>query len=75
MGNILKKVKNIFLRKSTTIEIEAQNPSMIYWTEKGTNYHTDKNCISLLRSKNIISGSLPDCPKVTLCEHCKNNQK
>lgn len=75
MGNILNKVKNIFFRKAKAIEIEKENSSIIYWTEKGANYHTDKNCVSLLRSKSVIEGKLSDCPKSNLCEHCKHNTK
>lgn len=71
MINILKKVKNIFTKKSKEIVIQKKSENKVYWTENGKNYHTDKNCISLLRSKNIVEGSLNECPKDTHCSNCK----
>lgn len=71
MVNILKQVKSIFSKKSKEIIIKANPEVKIYWTEKGKNYHSDKNCISLLRSKDIIEGTKDNCPKESLCSNCK----
>ena len=44
----------------------------VYWTEGGSCYHTNKNCSSLAKSKNIKSGTLSDCPKEKLCSLCED---
>lgn len=75
MVNILKKVKNIFIKKSKSIVIQNKQPEIIYWTEKGKHYHTDKNCIALSRSKDVLEGSVDSCSKDTLCEICKQSKE
>lgn len=69
MVNVLLKIKSIFSKNSKGIVIESK-PKIVYWTENGKNYHTDRNCISLLRSKNIKEGLSTDCPKENLCCNC-----
>ncbi len=43
---------------------------VVFWTESGKVYHKDKDCSSLSRSKNILQGSLKECPKDTPCSIC-----
>ncbi len=47
---------------------------LFFWTPNGKSYHSDPNCISLKRSKTILSGSEADAAqagKTTLCSMCK----
>lgn len=74
MVSILKKVKNIFIKNSKSITIQNKQSDIIYWTEKGKHYHTDKNCIALLRSKDVLEGTVDSCSKDTLCEICKQSK-
>lgn len=69
MLNVLHKIKNIFSKNSKEIVIDSKTKA-VYWTENGKNYHTDRNCISLSRSKNVKEGSIADCPKEVLCCNC-----
>lgn len=69
MLNVLHKIKNIFSKNSKEIVIDSKTKD-VYWTENGKNYHTDRNCISLIRSKNVKEGSIADCPKEVLCCNC-----
>lgn len=71
MVNIFKQVKNIFTKKSKEITIQNQSEQKVYWTTNGKNYHTDKQCISLLRSKDIKEGFISECPKEHHCSNCK----
>lgn len=70
MLNVLSKIKNILSKSSKEITIESK-VKIVYWTQNGKNYHTDRNCISLLRSKNINEGHVEDCPKEIPCCNCK----
>lgn len=69
MLNILLKVKSIFTKPSKEITIKSKN-KIVYWTENGKSYHTNKDCISLLRSKNIQEGYIDNCPKNNHCTNC-----
>lgn len=43
----------------------------VYWTPKGKNYHMSSTCRTLARSKVINSGTLEECDRQYICEHCK----
>lgn len=74
MVNILKKVKNIFIKPAKEITIENKKEEIVYWTVKGKNYHTDKNCFALSRSKDVLEGPISSCEKDCLCELCKTTK-
>lgn len=42
----------------------------VYWVPKGKSYHYSKSCSTLSRSKEILSGSLSECPKDDPCDRC-----
>ena len=71
MVNLFKQVKNIFKSKSKEVVITKKVEEVVYWTLNGKNYHTDKNCISLMRSKDIQEGNISECPKEIPCCNCK----
>ena len=70
MSTLLQKVKNIFKKKNKVFVVPVKEEN-VYWTNSGKNYHTDKNCISLMRSKDIQEGSMENCPKEQPCANCK----
>jgi len=53
----------------TTYE-PAQGQRTVYWVSGGKSYHYDKNCSTLARSKNILSGPASECPKTDPCDKC-----
>ena len=58
----------------TTIEDSVEPlEDIVYWTENGSVWHKTKDCSSLSRSKNIISGSELDAissGKERVCKRC-----
>lgn len=48
----------------------TSNDRIVYWTPKGKSYHFSKDCPTLSRSKTILSGPLPECPKSDPCDRC-----
>jgi beta-lactamase superfamily II metal-dependent hydrolase len=55
---------------STTTNEPAQGDRIVYWTSGGKSYHYDKNCPTLKKSKNILSGKASECPKTDPCDKC-----
>lgn len=54
----------------TTTNEPAQGDKIVYWTSGGKSYHYNKNCRTLSRSKNILEGSVSECPKTDPCDVC-----
>ena len=57
----------------TVIEDSGSEEEIVYWTESGSVWHKKKDCSSLTRSKNIISGSESDAisnGKERACKRC-----
>ncbi|WP_297636517.1 MBL fold metallo-hydrolase [uncultured Clostridium sp.] len=48
----------------------VENTKTVYWVPKGKSYHYSKSCSTLSRSKEILSGSLSECPKDDPCDRC-----
>lgn len=42
----------------------------VFWTEGGSCYHYDRKCSAFKNSKNVIAGSMEDCPKEKACSMC-----
>ena len=70
--NILKKtfsrLQEKLDRKSNKVVLKEE--ITVYWTENGKTYHTNKDCPSLKRCKNIISGTLEESKKESKCSNC-----
>lgn len=66
MANLLNKIKNTFSRKSKEVVISKE----VFWVESGKSYHTDRDCISLKKSKNIKSGTIKESEKTNKCLNC-----
>lgn len=66
MTNVLKKIKSIFSRDSKEVTICKE----VYWVENGKTYHTDKDCVSLKKSKDIKYGTIDESGKTTKCCNC-----
>lgn len=47
------------------------NDQIVFWVEGGSVWHTDKSCSSLLRSKNILSGTIDQAMKAGKSRACK----
>lgn len=56
--------------KSSTTKQTNNNSRIVYWTQNGKSYHYSKSCITLKRSKTILSGPLSKCPKKDPCNIC-----
>lgn len=56
-------------KDATTNESIPANRT-VYWTSGGKSYHYNKNCPTLSRSKNILSGDASTCPKNDPCDIC-----
>lgn len=66
MANLLSKIKNVFSRKSEEVTISKE----VFWVETGKTYHTDRDCPSLKKSKNIKSGTIEESEKTNKCLNC-----
>ena len=42
----------------------------VYWVASGEVYHTTRDCVSLKRSKNILSGTIAQSGKKRVCGNC-----
>lgn len=56
--------------KTAVSDNSKNNSQTVYWVPKGKCYHTNKNCPTLSRSKDIRQGALDDCPNKTPCKKC-----
>lgn len=63
---LLEKVES-----NESIEFSKEKEIIVYWTPNGKSYHTKNNCMTLSRSKKILTGTLSECEKEICCEHCK----
>ncbi|WP_302962863.1 S8 family serine peptidase [uncultured Adlercreutzia sp.] len=57
----------------TSGPVSQQTPSVartVYWVASGEVYHTTKDCVSLKRSKNILSGTIAQSGKKRVCSNC-----
>ncbi len=73
--NTTTKTENTTVKKQnttnkTTNTTQVVNDKIVFWTSNGNQYHTTKECPTLSRSKNILSGSLSSCPKNEQCPTC-----
>lgn len=48
----------------------TSDSSIVYWTPRGTSYHTTKDCSTLSRSKTILEGTLQESGKTDPCDVC-----
>lgn len=57
-------------------KVEAKKDALVYWTEKGTHFHTHKECIALHNAKpeHIRSGSPKEAGDRTLCGICAHRK-
>ena len=55
---------------TTTNEQIYSGGTTVYWTDGGKSYHSNPNCPTLSRSKNVRSGSMSSCPKSDPCDMC-----
>lgn len=55
---------------TTTNEQLYSSGTTVYWVDGGKSYHSNPNCPTLSRSKNIRSGPLSSCPKTDPCDMC-----
>lgn len=58
---------------SITVSAGSEISDVVYWTEGGSVWHIKKDCSSLSRSKNIISGSESEAisaGKERVCKRC-----
>lgn len=49
------------------------NKNKVFWVENGKSYHSTKDCVALMKSKNIYSGSLQEAyeeGKIDPCSKC-----
>ena len=56
--------------KGTTTNEPAESDRTVYWVPAGKSYHYRKDCPTLKRSKNILSGKGSECPKTDPCDKC-----
>lgn len=56
--------------KDVTTNESAPSGKTVYWTSSGKSYHYNRNCPTLSRSKNILSGDASTCPKKDPCDVC-----
>lgn len=65
-------LKDEFIPESLDIlkETDVQAKDIVYWTPQGKYYHQTQNCVALLRSKVIHSGSVDESGKLTGCNKC-----
>lgn len=55
---------------TTTNEQLYSSGTTVYWVDGGKSYHSNPNCPTLSRSKNIRSGPMSSCPKTDPCDMC-----
>lgn len=55
---------------TTTNEQIYSAGTTVYWTDGGKSYHSNPNCPTLSRSKNVRSGPMSSCPKSDPCDMC-----
>ncbi len=54
-------------------EADPADPDIVYWTQGGTVWHTERECSALRRSKEIISGTVEEAVfvgKERACQKC-----
>ncbi len=56
--------------KDVTTNESAPSEKTVYWVSGGKSYHYNRNCPTLKRSKNVLSGSASTCPKTDPCDVC-----
>ncbi len=57
----------------TTGPVSAERPNVartVYWVAGGEVYHTTRDCVSLKRSKSILSGTIAQSGKKRVCSNC-----